>query len=110
MTMNEYQKVAMEFDNFPRGVIPQDCFSSITLAEEAGEYCGKIKRMYREHNGTPPEELVIQAAKELGDVLWCIAKAAKDIGFTLECIAQMNVAKLDKRAAEGKLFGTGDDR
>lgn len=110
MDLNDYQDMAMEFDTFPRGVIPQVCFSSITLAEEAGEYCGKVKRMYREHRGNPTPEAIDQAAKELGDVLWSVAKSAGDIGFSLEDIARINLRKLSKRAAEGKLFGTGDDR
>lgn len=110
MTLNEYQKSAMEFDTFPREVIPQICFSAITLAEEAGEYCGKVKRMYREHRGNPTQEAIEQATKELGDVLWSVAKAANDIGISLEDVAKINITKLSKRAAEGKLFGTGDDR
>lgn len=110
MDMNYFQEKAKEFDTFPRGVIPQRCFSAITLAEEAGEYCGKVKRIYREHNGSPDAKAIEDAVKELGDVLWCVAKCASDIGASLEEVASGSIAKLSKRKAEGKLFGTGDDR
>jgi NTP pyrophosphatase (non-canonical NTP hydrolase) len=76
------------------------------LAGEAGEVAGKLSKWLRGDGELDREGL----AYELGDCLWFIAAVALDLGYTLEEIAEMNVAKLQKRAAEGTIKGTGDNR
>jgi NTP pyrophosphatase (non-canonical NTP hydrolase) len=49
-------------------------------------------------------------AKEVGDVLWYLARFADEIGYPLEVIAQENLDKLRSRSERGVLGGSGDDR
>ena len=47
---------------------------------------------------------------EMGDVLWYLSVLAHRLGLTLEVVAELNVQKLAKRKAEGKIQGKGDNR
>ena len=48
--------------------------------------------------------------KELGDVLWYVARIAHHLGVPLSEIAEQNAAKLRSRKERGVLQGSGDDR
>lgn len=89
------------------------------LIGEVGETAEKIKKVYRKKG---PDGLDILAAedlgssvrylleKELGDVLYYLARLADEMGMSLSDIAEENRAKLTKRKEEGTLFGNGDER
>lgn len=77
---------------------------------EAGEIQGKIKKVLRDDGGTITDAARIAIAKELGDLLWYVARASSEIDIPLEVIAQMNLNKLSDRAERGVLGGSGDDR
>lgn len=81
-------------------------YPALSLAEEAGELCGKIGKSMR---GDGPLDYS-QCKKELGDILFYLTSAADDFGFTLEEIAQGNVEKLSSRKERGVLKGDGDER
>jgi NTP pyrophosphatase (non-canonical NTP hydrolase) len=48
--------------------------------------------------------------KELGDVLWYVARAARGLDLPMSEIARVNAEKLASRAARGVLHGSGDNR
>jgi len=77
---------------------------------EAGEIQGKIKKIIRDDGGSITDAARIAIAKELGDLLWYVARAASEISMPLEVIAQMNLNKLSDRMERGVLQGSGDDR
>ena len=104
MDMNVYQAYADSTAVYPddQGIV----YPVLGLAGEAGEVAGKLSKHLR---GDGPLDKVA-LAYELGDCLWFISQAAADLGYTLEEIAEMNVAKLKKRAKDGTIKGTGDNR
>lgn len=80
------------------------------LSGEAGEVANKWGKIIRDKGGNPNPEDVTEISKELGDVLWFLARAADELGLSLEVIAQNNLEKLQKRKLDGKLSGSGDNR
>jgi len=104
MDMNTYQAAASSTAVYP--VTQAVVYPVLGLAGEAGEVAGKLSKHLR-GDGPLDEEAM---ALELGDCLWFISQAALDLGYTLDIIAEMNVAKLRKRATEGTIKGTGDNR
>ena len=108
MTLNEYQKKALE-----TAVYPQEykiIYPSLGLTGEAGECSDKVKKVIRDNGGQFTEEKRLELAKEIGDVLWYCATFANDIGYDLETIGQMNNDKLHSRQERGVLGGSGDNR
>ena len=77
---------------------------------EAGEVQGKIKKILRDDNGIVTEAAQIAIGKELGDLLWYVARTAAELGLSLEVVAQMNLDKLADRLERGVIGGSGDDR
>ena len=102
MTLNEYQKRAM-----------QTCMEEsknlnymvLGLASEAGEVAGKAKKLIRDGHLDKRAAL-----KELGDVLWYVAGCAEQLGYDLESVARVNIAKLEDRRQRNAISGEGDDR
>lgn len=108
MTLNEYQKKALE-----TAVYPQEfkiIYPALGLTGEAGEVADKVKKVIRDNNGTFDDGRKKEIAKELGDVLWYIATLSNDIGYSLDEIAQMNYEKLSSRKERGMISGSGDNR
>jgi len=108
MTLNEYQKTIEQFAVYPgagTGNREAMTYTALGLAEEAGEYAGKIAKYIRD--GVFETAL---ATKELGDVLWQLARAAKELNMTLEDVAIMNIQKLLDRKERNVIQGTGDVR
>lgn len=70
---------------------------ALGLGGEAGEYQELVKKHV--FHGKPLDR--DRAARELGDVLWYLARAAADHGFRLSEIAALNVAKLRARYPDG---------
>jgi NTP pyrophosphatase (non-canonical NTP hydrolase) len=102
MDINGYQEWTKKHD--------QECTDwvlTLGLVGESGEFAEKIKKKYRTIPLLPdPKEL----AKELGDVLWYLARLAAVYGFSMTQVMALNVEKLESRAARGKLQGEGDNR
>ena len=76
------------------------------LAEEAGEVVGKFAKAIRDEKDFPEDEIV----KELGDVLWMLARVAGDMNISLQEVAERNVTKLKDRQQRNALRGSGDSR
>ena len=101
LTLNEYQERMSDTAIYKWPVI----YSSLGLANEAGEVLGKVKKIIRD--GTFNREDI---ADELGDVLWYAAALARDLNVDLSNIAQRNLDKLASRQERGTLKGSGDKR
>ena len=77
---------------------------------EAGEFAGKIKKIFRDKDGKFSEEDKEALKAELGDVLWYFTQICTNLGFSLEEIAEANLDKLFSRLERGVIQGDGDDR
>ena len=76
------------------------------ICGESGEIAEKIKKYYRDGNPNIREDLT----KELGDLLYYIARVADYFALNLENIAKENIEKLQSRKNRGKIKGRGDHR
>lgn len=106
---NEYQdkaKVTDTYTNKPDRLQ----YATLGLVGEAGEVAEKIKKVMREEGGVVGEEKRQELKKELGDVLWYLAKLARELNLRLGDIAAANIEKLYSRNVRGKIFGSGDNR
>lgn len=97
MNLNEYQREVMRTASAGKGPIVEMAVSSLGLTGEAGEFADLVKK----HIGHGHELDREKAAKELGDVLWYVARLAEMIGYDLDTIAGMNIEKLRKRYPDG---------
>ena len=76
------------------------------LASEVGEVADKYKKAVRDGHPLDTEGF----AKELGDVLWYVARLAAENGLSMESVALGNLEKLRSRMERNKLTGSGDNR
>ena len=110
MDFKEYQQEARKFAIYKDKVT----YPALGLASEAGEVCGKIKKVLRDTEGISTlinkYDRVEEIKAELGDVLWYIANLASDLEISLEHIADENLAKLQSRRNRDKIQGSGDNR
>ena len=85
-------------------------YPTLGLANEAGEVAGKIKKIFRDHNGeiTAADRQALKS--ELGDVLWYLTQICTELDLTLEEVAEANIDKLFSRLERGKIKGEGDNR
>lgn len=102
MDINGYQVWARDFyQEIDERVL------TLGLVGEAGEFAEKVKKKYRT---TPLLPDAASMGKELGDVLWYLARLADVYGYSMTQIMAMNVDKLESRRTRGVLQGTGDNR
>jgi NTP pyrophosphatase (non-canonical NTP hydrolase) len=76
------------------------------LTSEVGELAGKVKKEIRDGKIVETEDFL----KELGDILWYVARLAAHKDVYLSDVAQMNIEKLNSRKDRGTIGGSGDDR
>jgi NTP pyrophosphatase (non-canonical NTP hydrolase) len=108
MQLDDYQAAARRtaiYDDRFRVVYP-----ALGLASEAGEVCGKVKKVLRDRTGDFAMAPLAALEDELGDVLWYVAMLAADLGLSLEEIAARNLDKLRSRSERAQLGGSGDRR
>src|SRR5688572_25449595 len=99
LTLNEYQQKAKQTAVHPGS---DDGYANVSalvyltlgLNGEAGEAGEVIKKMLRDSGGVLTPEIALKFKKELGDVLWYLARVTEVAGFTLEEIAEGNLEKL----------------
>ena len=109
MNFDTYQLKAREtalYPNLGSNII----YPTLGLVGEAGEVAEKVKKVLRDKKGIFDESSKESIKKELGDVLWYISNLCSEFNFSLDDIAELNLAKLKKRASKGKISGSGDDR
>ena len=80
------------------------------LNGEAGELAELQFKALRDESMFITMERREAMKKELGDVLWYVARIAYHLGIPLSEIAEQNAAKLRSRKERGVLLGSGDDR
>lgn len=85
-------------------------YPTLGLVNEAGEFAGKIKKIFRDKGGTISEEERQALKSELGDVLWYLTQICTNLGLTLEDVAEANLDKLFSRYERGVIRGDGDER
>ena len=85
-------------------------YPTLGLVNEAGEFAGKIKKIFRDKNGviSPDDRQALKG--ELGDVLWYLTQLCTELDLTLEEVAAANIEKLFSRLERGKISGEGDNR
>lgn len=127
--LDSYQRVAGQFATYPGRDTPFGLWYCITkLNGEAGEAAEKLGKAFRDDNmidflgksevegeqmiayNQLTEEKFDALVKELGDVLWYVARAAAELGMPLSQIAGQNLTKLSSRAERNVLQGSGDNR
>lgn len=106
MDFKEYQQEAKQFAIYKDPVI----YPALGLASEAGEVCGKVKKILRDSQGYYSPEDKKNISAELGDVLWYIANLASDLNIPLQDIAIENITKLQDRMSRNQIKGSGDNR
>lgn len=85
-------------------------YPTLGLVNEAGEFAGKIKKIFRDKDGQFSDADREALKGELGDVLWYLTQICTNLGFTLEEVAEANLDKLFSRLERGKIRGDGDNR
>lgn len=85
-------------------------YPTLGLVNEAGEFAGKIKKIFRDKNGVISDEDRQALKGELGDVLWYLTQICTNLDLTLEEIAEANLDKLFSRLDRGMIQGDGDNR
>ncbi len=85
-------------------------YPTLGLVNEAGEFAGKIKKIFRDKNGKISEDDKVMLKSELGDVLWYFTQICTELGMTVEEVAEANLDKLFSRLKRGKISGEGDKR
>lgn len=109
LTFSEYQARAGDTAKYPdAGHNP--IYPTLGLAGEAGEVSEKVKKVLRDKGGQFDADAVAAIKKELGDVLWYVARLAAELGLDMGDIAAENLAKLASRQDRGVLSGSGDER
>lgn len=101
--LDVYQSDAMFFRMDSANAV----YALMNLAGEVGELLSLEAKGVRDGYKPNYKENV---AKELGDILWCVAAVAADNGFKLSDIAVSNIAKLQDRKERNVLNGSGDWR
>ena len=96
MDANDYQKQAARTAN---DIIPESILINVALGltGEAGEFADHIKK-WRFHNHDLDQK---HLEKELGDILWYVARACTFFNISLSDVMQQNIDKLWKRFPEG---------
>ncbi len=85
-------------------------YPTLGMVNEAGEFAGKVKKLFRDKGGQLSPEDREALKDELGDVLWYLTQLCTNLGFTLEEVAEANLDKLFSRLERGAISGDGDRR
>jgi len=99
-----------EFQRDPDPELPSLIYCGLKLCGESGEVAEHIGKILRDDGGKITDDRRQKLAKEIGDVAWYFVRICHHLGYNPSEILKVNVAKLAKRAAEGKIQGSGSDR
>lgn len=109
MDLNSYQSFARRTARYP-DLGANILYPTLGLCGEAGEVADKVKKVLRDQGGDFSSANKQAIALELGDVLWYVAQLADELGFSLQRVAELNLEKLQSRAARNVISGSGDER
>jgi len=113
MDFSEYQRRTADTDvgtSAQDNLKPGWMYYVLGIGGEAGEFLEKVKKLFRDHGGVVDEKFRAAVTKEIGDILWYMARLCYFIGIDFNNVALTNLAKLESRMERGKLHGDGDDR
>ncbi len=85
-------------------------YPTLGLTNEAGEFAGKVKKIFRDKQGQISDEDRAALQSELGDVLWYLTQICTQLDLSLADVAAANVTKVLSRQRRGKIGGDGDER
>lgn len=97
MNWNQYQAWVDTKARYIPGLTDRTYCDALGLAGEAGEFADKLKKLHYHSKPITSEDM----AKELGDVLYYVARLAGHLGFSLQQVVEMNVEKLNARYPNG---------
>ncbi len=97
LLLDAYQIATSKFANHSLPAVDRITTLALGVAGEAGEVADIIKKHVGHGHPLDREKLV----KELGDVLWYVARMAATIGYSLEEVANINIDKLNARYPNG---------
>lgn len=86
----------------------EEHYLSYGLGAEVGEFQGDIAKFYR--GDFDCIELQRRTKKELGDILWFVARLCDFYGWTVSEVLDDNKYKLEGRLYSGTIKGDGEDR
>ena len=112
MDMSFYQTKVAETAIYPEsgtGSMLALAYVGLGLGE-AGEVQGKIKKVIRDYDGVLDDGHRVAIMKELGDLMWYVARTCSELSLDLDAVAYQNLEKLADRRERGVLQGSGDDR
>ena len=104
--LTSYQKWTQSTAIYTNPII----YPSLELAGEVGEVCNQVKKIYRDDDGVVTPKRKEDLEKELGDVLWALARLIDDLGLDFNKVKEYNVMKLEDRKARNVIGGSGDNR
>lgn len=116
---DEYMDFTLDVAIYPgagSGSVRELSYLSLGLNGEAGEVAEYVKKVIRDQrigvDDSPPicGEHMNKIEKELGDVLWYLARLCDAFGFQMSEVATTNRIKLTRRKEENQLHGSGSDR
>lgn len=109
MRLAEYQEQTEKYAVYPDDKAFQYLVTG--LVSEVGELAGHLAKRYRgDENYRDVKKTHDLLVKELGDILWFVARLSDGLGYRLDDVAILNLEKLKSRAARGVLKGSGDNR
>jgi len=89
-------------------------YCALKLCGESGELAEKLGKLVRgggfQALANIDDETQRALSKELGDVLWYLARLSDELELPLSEVAALNVSKLTSRKVRGVIHGSGDDR
>ena len=103
-TFNQYQQKTEETAIYPEDEALQ--YLALGLNGEAGEVAEKVKKWRRDGD----DQYIEDVERELGDVLWYLARLADELDVDLRDVANDNLDKLLDRKERDTLTGEGDRR
>jgi NTP pyrophosphatase (non-canonical NTP hydrolase) len=111
MDFDEYQALTQATAIYPgQGWFAGLTYAALGLNGEAGEVAEKVKKALRDDGGELTVARRAEIEKELGDVLWYVARVTTEIGSSFGRIAEQNIDKLADRHRRDVLTGSGDER
>jgi NTP pyrophosphatase (non-canonical NTP hydrolase) len=117
MSFDDYQTFTRSTALYPGSATSSSealAYCAFGIAGEAGEISEKLKKIVRVGGfkalGTLSAEDRGALLKEVGDVMWYLARFADELGQPLSEVIAANVAKLTSRKDRGVIHGSGDER
>mgnify|MGYP001566576113 CR=1 FL=1 len=80
MELNEYQQLAGKAAFYEGDDVT---YCALGITGEAGEVADHVKKMWRDDNGILTVDRQEHLLKELGDVMWYVARMANNLEFRI---------------------------